>query len=154
MSTVSLVLATPQKRALTETLFKSVTPGEGYLEALQADNVRVVRGPIDSINEKGLVTSDGTTHEVDVIIAATGYDTTYVPPYPLVGRNGIDLRDRWSKSGAEAYFTCAVPDMPNYFSMSPRVLPTRFTIHSLSSGHRPKFAHLKWVSNARDRNAD
>ncbi|GAD92007.1 flavin-binding monooxygenase-like family protein [Paecilomyces variotii No. 5] len=94
---------------------RRVTPGEGYLEALQEDNVQVVRNTIREIDEEGVVTSDGTTHAVDVIIAATGYNTSYVPPYPLIGRNGVDLRDRWSKTGAEAYFTCAVPDMPNYF---------------------------------------
>ncbi|KAJ5463430.1 hypothetical protein N7475_008374 [Penicillium sp. IBT 31633x] len=94
---------------------RRVTPGEGYLEALQADNVHVVRESIHSINKQGIVTSDGTTHVLDVLIAATGYDTTYVPPFPLIGRHGIDLRERWSKTGADAYFTCAVPDMPNYF---------------------------------------
>jgi cation diffusion facilitator CzcD-associated flavoprotein CzcO len=97
-------------------LESSVTPGEGYLEALQAENVQVVRSPIQSINEEGIIASDGTTYSVDVIIAATGYNTSYVPPYPLIGRDGVDLRDRWSQTGAEAYFTCAVPDMPNYFS--------------------------------------
>lgn len=102
----------------------SVTPGEGYLEALQEDNVQVVRNTIREINEDGIVTSDGTTHAVDVIIAATGYNTSYVPPYPLIGRNGVDLRDRWSKTGAEAYFTCAVPDMPNYFSKLPSPSPS------------------------------
>ncbi|KAJ5781044.1 hypothetical protein N7457_006204 [Penicillium paradoxum] len=94
---------------------RRVTPGEGYLEALQADNVQVVRDSIQSISKEGVVTSDGTTHSLDVIVAATGYDTTYVPPFPLIGRNGVNLRERWSKTGADAYFTCAVPDMPNYF---------------------------------------
>ncbi|RFU27187.1 hypothetical protein B7463_g9146, partial [Scytalidium lignicola] len=94
---------------------RRVTPGEGYLEALQEDNVEVVTSGIQEINHEGLVTQDGNSHPVDVIIAATGYDTSYVPPFPLIGRNGVDLRERWSKTGAEAYFTCAVPHMPNYF---------------------------------------
>lgn len=95
----------------------SVTPGEGYLEALQKDNVEVITNPIASINQHGLVTKDSTTYPVDVIITATGYDTSYVPPFPLIGRNGVDLGKRWTATGAEAYFTCAVPSMPNYFSM-------------------------------------
>ncbi|KAK3688884.1 flavin-binding monooxygenase [Podospora appendiculata] len=94
---------------------KRVTPGEGYLEALQEDNVEIVRTSIKEINAEGVVTSDGQTYPVDVIIAATGYDTSYVPAFPVVGRNNVDLGTRWSKTGAEAYFTCAVPDMPNYF---------------------------------------
>jgi cation diffusion facilitator CzcD-associated flavoprotein CzcO len=95
----------------------SVTPGEGYLEALQADNVQVVRSSIQSINKDGFVMADGTTHSVDIIVAATGYDTSYVPPFPLIDRNGVNLQERWAKTGADAYLTCAVPDMPNYFSM-------------------------------------
>ncbi|KAK3323137.1 flavin-binding monooxygenase [Cercophora scortea] len=94
---------------------KRVTPGEGYLEALQEDNVEIVRTSIKEINAEGVVTSDGQTYPVDVIIAATGYDTSYVPAFPVVGRNNVDLGTRWAKTGAEAYFTCAVPDMPNYF---------------------------------------
>ncbi|KAG7293464.1 hypothetical protein NEMBOFW57_003515 [Staphylotrichum longicolle] len=94
---------------------RRVTPGEGYLEALQEDNVEIVRTGIQEVTSAGVVTRDGTTYEVDVIIAATGYDTTYVPAFELVGRNGVDLGKRWAVTGAEAYFTCAVPDMPNYF---------------------------------------
>jgi cation diffusion facilitator CzcD-associated flavoprotein CzcO len=97
----------------------SVTPGEGYLEALQEDNVEMVRTGIKEISREGVVTVDGKTHEVDVIIAATGYDTSYTPAFQLIGRNGVDLAKRWAVTGAEAYFTCAIPDMPNYFSKLP-----------------------------------
>lgn len=94
----------------------SVTPGEGYLEALQEDNVEMVRSGIQEITPSGVVTQDGKTYEVDVIIAATGYDTSYVPAFQVTGRDGVDLGKQWAVTGAEAYFTCAVPDMPNYFS--------------------------------------
>ncbi|PGG97445.1 hypothetical protein AJ79_09206 [Helicocarpus griseus UAMH5409] len=94
---------------------RRVTPGDGYLEALQEDNVEVVRTRIQEINQEGVITADGKVYPVDVIIAATGYDTSYVPSFSLVGRNGVDLGKRWAKTGAEAYLTCAVPDMPNYF---------------------------------------
>ncbi|KAK2781498.1 hypothetical protein FQN52_001608 [Onygenales sp. PD_12] len=94
---------------------RRVTPGDGYLEALQEDNVQVVRTRIDEITKEGVVTADGKVYQVDVIITATGYDTSYVPAFPLTGRNGVDLGKRWAQTGAEAYLTCAVPDMPNYF---------------------------------------
>ncbi|KAB5511525.1 flavin-binding monooxygenase [Coniochaeta sp. 2T2.1] len=94
---------------------RRVTPGEGYLEALQEDNVQLIRAGIQEITSTGVVASDGKTYDVDVIIAATGYDTSYVPAFQLRGRNGVDLAKRWAVTGAEAYFTCAVPDMPNYF---------------------------------------
>lgn len=94
---------------------RRVTPGEGYLEALQEPNVELVRSGIQDVTATGVVSNDGKTYEVDVIIAATGYDTSYVPAFQLVGRHGVDLAKRWKTTGAEAYFTCAVPDMPNYF---------------------------------------
>ncbi|KAK1751476.1 flavin-binding monooxygenase [Echria macrotheca] len=94
---------------------RRVTPGEGYLEALQEDNVEIVRTSIKEITADAVVTSDGKSYPVDVIITATGYDTSYVPAFQVTGRNNVDLAERWAKTGAEAYFTCAVPDMPNYF---------------------------------------
>ncbi|KAK0646766.1 flavin-binding monooxygenase [Cercophora newfieldiana] len=94
---------------------RRVTPGEGYLEALQEENVEIVRTGIKEITADAVITSDGQSYPVDVIITATGYDTSYVPAFKMTGRNKVDLGERWAKTGAEAYFTCAVPDMPNYF---------------------------------------
>lgn len=96
----------------------SVTPGEGYLESLQKENVEMVREGIKEITADSVIAQDGKIYPVDVIIAATGYDTSYVPAFQMIGRNGVDLGKRWAETGAEAYFTCAVPDMPNYFSKS------------------------------------
>lgn len=79
----------------------------------------MVRTSIQEITSEGVVTRDGKAYHVDVIIAATGYDTSYVPAFPVIGRNKVDLGKRWATTGAEAYFTCAAPDMPNYFSKSP-----------------------------------
>ena len=72
--------------------------------------------PIAKVLENGILTSAGKLHKVDVIITATGYDTSYAPRFPIVGLNGVDLREKWIKDGAEAYLSLAVPDMPNYFS--------------------------------------
>ena len=127
-----------------------VTPGDGYLEALQEPNVEVVRTRIQEVTPEGVVTADGKLYAVDVIIAATGYDTSYVPPFPLIGRNGVDLGKRWARTGAEAYLTCAVPDMPNYFSAFYSPTPVQLILTSVSGG-RSKHAHLQRLSNARNR---
>ncbi|KAK0723436.1 hypothetical protein B0T26DRAFT_675006 [Lasiosphaeria miniovina] len=95
---------------------KRVTLGEGYLEALQEANVELVRDGIAEVTATGVVTASDKTYEVDIIIAATSYDTSYVPAFAVTGRAGVDLGQTWAKTGAEAYFTCAVPDMPNYFN--------------------------------------
>jgi hydroxyversicolorone monooxygenase len=44
-----------------------------------------------------------------------GFDVSYRPNFPIVGRNGVDLGEKWGKS-PEAYFGLAIPDMPNFFT--------------------------------------
>ena len=40
-----------------------------------------------------MVTADGTEREVDVIVYATGYETTrYISALDITGRDGLDLR--------------------------------------------------------------
>lgn len=46
----------------------------------------------------------------------TGFDVSHRPRYPIVGRNGVDLREEW-KDDPESYISVAVPHMPNYFMM-------------------------------------
>lgn len=93
------------------------TPGNGYLEALCDPRVTVVTGGIKEITETGLIDDAGVHHEVDTIICATGFDVTWRPRYPLVGRHGKDLGQEW-KNGPENYLSITVPDFPNYFSKS------------------------------------
>ncbi|TCD65588.1 hypothetical protein EIP91_002473 [Steccherinum ochraceum] len=93
---------------------RRLTPGPGYLEALCEDNVEFVPKGIKSLTEKGLVTEDGQTEDFDVIICATGYDTTFQYPFPIIGRNGIALNDKWSPHPV-TYLACCVDEFPNYF---------------------------------------
>ena len=44
------------------------TPGNGFLEALCADNTDAITCPIDKITETGVLTTDGKLHEVDVYL--------------------------------------------------------------------------------------
>lgn len=89
------------------------TPGPGFLEAIVADHVELRWDDVDSITEKGIRGRDGTVREYDAIICATGFDTTFRPAFPIVGRNGVDLRERWAQEDPQAYFGICVPDMPN-----------------------------------------
>ena len=131
----------------------SVTPGEGYLEALQEENVEIVRTSIKEITSNSVVTSEGKAYPVDVIIAATGYDTSYTPAFKMTGRHGVDLGARWAKTGAEAYFTCAVPDMPNYFSKFPSITRHFYAELINRSGGWPQHSHLQRLPYALDRGA-
>ncbi|CAK7235417.1 hypothetical protein SBRCBS47491_009286 [Sporothrix bragantina] len=91
------------------------TPGPGFLEALVQDNVELRWDDIDVVTEKGIRTKNGEDKEYDVIVCATGFDTTFKPAFPLVGRNGVNLAKRWAADRPKAYFGIAVPDFPNYF---------------------------------------
>lgn len=92
------------------------TPAPGYLEALVADNATIYTDPISSITEKGFVDHEGKEHEVDVIICATGFNTTWLPRFPFRA-NGKDLRDLWAgESNVHSYLSIGVPTFPNHFS--------------------------------------
>ena len=93
---------------------RRLTPGEGYLEAFANDNAVMSFKPIERITEEGIRTVDGQEHKFDMIVCATGFDTTFIPSWDLVGRNGARLDERW-KTNPEAFFSVQVDTMPNYF---------------------------------------
>jgi hypothetical protein len=43
---------------------------------------------------------------------ATGFDVSYRPRFPIVGKDGVDLAEKW-KVCPEAYLGVCIPDMPN-----------------------------------------
>ncbi|TVY85171.1 putative sterigmatocystin biosynthesis monooxygenase [Lachnellula suecica] len=93
---------------------KRFTPGEGYLEALIKPNVTVVTSGIEKVTETGLLTSDGRHIEVDAIVCATGFECSYRPLFPVIGRKGRDLNEYW-KDEPLHYMSVAAPGFPNYF---------------------------------------
>lgn len=97
---------------------RRMTPAPGYLEALRKDNVEVVVGNIKRFLADGIEMVSGEVLKVDTIICATGFDISFRPRFPLVGREG-NLQDIWSEETPKAYMSCAVAGMPNYFSKPP-----------------------------------
>ncbi|CAK7233713.1 hypothetical protein SBRCBS47491_008705 [Sporothrix bragantina] len=89
------------------------TPGNGFLEALTLDKVTTYLTAVDEITPKGFIDPEGNEREVDVIICATGFDTSWVPRFPIVA-NGVNLQDVQAKRPI-SYLSLAVPQMPNYF---------------------------------------
>ncbi|KAB8748971.1 hypothetical protein FH972_026522 [Carpinus fangiana] len=94
---------------------RRVTPGDPYMEAIQEKNVDVHFTAVESITEKGVVGADGVEREADTIVCATGFDVSYKPRFPIVGRNGVDLRKKWEVI-PESYLGLACPDMPNFIT--------------------------------------
>ncbi|KAG5769761.1 hypothetical protein H9Q73_013468 [Fusarium xylarioides] len=95
---------------------RRLTPSLPYLKAIQEPNVNVIRTGIRKITEKGIETDDGEIHEVDTLICATGFNTSFSSRFNIVGRNGVSLRTMWKARGPEAYLGMAISGLPNYFS--------------------------------------
>ncbi|KAF1816732.1 FAD/NAD(P)-binding domain-containing protein [Eremomyces bilateralis CBS 781.70] len=92
------------------------TPAPGYLEALVAPNATIFTDTVTKFTSSGFIDHEGNEHEVDVIICATGFDTTWKPRFPLVA-HGRDLREVWSgDDSVTSYLSIGIPDFPNYFS--------------------------------------
>ncbi|EIN14235.1 FAD/NAD(P)-binding domain-containing protein [Punctularia strigosozonata HHB-11173 SS5] len=93
---------------------RRLTPGPGYLEALCEDNVDFVTSEIKRVTPTGIETADGQHQELDVIICATGFDASFNLGFSCVGRNGIDLADRFAPH-PETYLTVCTDGFPNWF---------------------------------------
>jgi len=99
-----------------------------YLEVYHRDNVELVGvkdNPIVSIVPEGVKLSDGTAHELDVVILATGFDagTGALTRIDIRGREGRSLREDWGRDirttmglmvhGYPNMLTTAVPLAPS-----------------------------------------
>ncbi|KAI0649239.1 FAD/NAD-P-binding domain-containing protein [Trametes meyenii] len=93
---------------------RRLTPGPGYLEALCEDNVEFVPSSIKRVTKNGIETVDGQYRDVDVIVCATGYDTSFQLPFKIVGRDGVDLNERW-RPHPVSYLSVALDGFPNMF---------------------------------------
>ncbi len=116
------------------------TPGEEFLESLIAPNTTVYTDKVNKVTETGFVDPEGAEHKVDAIVCATGFDTTWIPRFPLKAY-GKDLRDVWAKNGATSYLAIAVPEVPNYFSFGGPVCIT-VSSNMLFEANMPKYGPL------------
>src|SRR4029450_1153371 len=82
---------------------KRMVVDSGWVGALRRPNVDLVPSALVGLTEKELVTSSGQHLEVDTIVLATGFEVAeYLAPMKIVGRDGLELHDFWSKDGARA----------------------------------------------------
>ncbi|KAF4950259.1 hypothetical protein FGADI_8310 [Fusarium gaditjirri] len=93
---------------------RRLTPGPGYLKALQEENVTFISQKIEEITERGIKLTSGEEVDLDVLVCATGYDVEAAPTYQLTGRNGTTLAEKW-KPHWETYISLAVDEFPNFF---------------------------------------
>ena len=99
-----------------------------YLEVYHRPNVTAVPvkdNPIAGIVPEGIRLADGTVHELDIIVMATGFDagTGALTRIDIRGRNGRSLKEDWGRDirtamglqvhGYPNLFTTAVPLAPS-----------------------------------------
>lgn len=95
---------------------RRLTPGAGYLEALCEPNVNFITDGISAIEEDGIRTEDGSLHEIDVLVCATGFKAGAPPPFPVHGRGGTEISDHWRRY-PRTYLSLATDNFPNHFMM-------------------------------------
>jgi len=86
------------------------------LQSVKKPNVRVVKAGITAFDSEGCIDDLGEHHPVDVIICATGYDTSFIPRFPILGHQGINLQNAWAKAPS-SYFGIGVAEFPNFMMM-------------------------------------
>ena len=106
---------------------KRVPLGHQYYEAYNRANVKLVdisSNAIERITPDGLQMADGTSHELDVIIFALGYDafTGALSRIDIRGTSGESIEERW-REGAVTYQSVAMNGFPNFFMVGGPQIP-------------------------------
>jgi cation diffusion facilitator CzcD-associated flavoprotein CzcO len=95
---------------------KRILISNDWYRALTQPHVDVVSG-IRDVREHSVVTADGAEHEVDTIIAGTGFDVIHPSiAARIIGRDGRTLADTWAGRPVALHGT-TVHGFPNFFRL-------------------------------------
>lgn len=93
---------------------KRLVFSDGFYQAIQQPSIDLVAAGIDHIEPRGVVTRDGTLHELDVLVYATGFDAhAYIRPMTVTGAGGVTLDEVWADLPV-TYQSVMIPHMPNF----------------------------------------
>ena len=96
---------------------KRVLISNDFYPALARDNVTLVTDAITSIEPNGVRTGDGSLHDCDVLILATGFFVTDNPMATKVhGAMGETLSNAY-RGNLDNYKGTTFPDFPNFFML-------------------------------------
>ncbi|CAA0118202.1 putative monooxygenase [Halioglobus japonicus] len=86
-----------------------------YYPALSRPHAHLITEGITNIEAKGVRTTDGKLHELDVLVLATGFNAAaFILPTRVTGENGIDLEQFWD-GAPRAHRAVAMPGFPNFW---------------------------------------
>src|SRR3954465_4137172 len=133
---------TPRDASLCKRPVVSTT----FYKGVQRDDVDVVTAGIERVVPEGVVTADGVTHELDVLILATGFEAhNYMRPIAIAGEDGLTLQQAWA-GGPHGYRTVALTGFPNLFMlMGPHSPLNTIAIHEsaeLQSDYGMQILHV------------
>ncbi|KIW89889.1 uncharacterized protein Z519_09318 [Cladophialophora bantiana CBS 173.52] len=94
---------------------------QDYYEVLNRDNVKLIslrKNSFERFLPNGVAMSDGSTHEFDVLVFATGFESFTGSYYNLglKSRSNVELKDSWA-SKIHTYLGLLITDYPNLFTV-------------------------------------
>jgi cation diffusion facilitator CzcD-associated flavoprotein CzcO len=96
---------------------KRILLTNAWYPAITSSNVDVVFAGIEELRERSVVGADGSEHEVDLVVFATGFTPTDPPiAHKVRGGDGRTLHEAWEGS-PRAYRGTTVAGFPNLFLM-------------------------------------
>lgn len=125
----------------------------GFYSAMQRPNVHLVDTGIAYVEERGIVTADGTLHELDAIVLATGFDAhAFMRPMTLTGCDGLTVEQLWD-AGPKAHLGVALPGFPNFFMlMGPHSPVGNYSLTAIAEAQAGHI--LRWIQRWCDREFD
>ncbi|KIW95808.1 uncharacterized protein Z519_02872 [Cladophialophora bantiana CBS 173.52] len=115
---------------------RRLSPGDEYMACFTRDNVEMIRSGVTRVTEDGVVDDKGKNYAVDIIVCATGFDTSFTPSFPIVGRNGVDLKSFYGHF-PRGYLSIMTPQFPNFY---------QFTGPGAPGSHGPFFSIIEWMT--------
>jgi cation diffusion facilitator CzcD-associated flavoprotein CzcO len=94
---------------------KRVILNSTFYAALKNPSVELIPRAVAAVTPDGVVDADGVERAVDVLIMATGFQTTsYAGTLEIRGRDGRTLREHWNGEPS-AFLGVTVPAFPNLY---------------------------------------
>src|SRR5690625_3165159 len=90
-----------------------------FFKTFNRDNVWLETHSIEEITANSIRNADGSEHELDVLILATGFKVTDVhamPSYPVYNAEGVHLGKLWDEGRHHSYKGISTAGFPNYFT--------------------------------------
>jgi len=115
-------VADPELRALLTPGYafgcKRVLLSDEFYPAVASDAVTLVPSAVERIDGSTIVAADGSRHELDALVLATGFASTRQPYAELVvGEDAQTLAEHWS-GGMTSFASTVVAGFPNLFVLN------------------------------------